>query len=266
MRISHASFSCSSLSLVSMYVKTRLFIYISLAFTLFLGGCQAKTGPKTASPTNEQDTVVPASSDVSEEKVNNGILFFGDSITAGYGIDSEKAFPALVQEKIDSLGWGFEVVPSGVSGETSAGGRERIDWVMHEGIDVLVLELGGNDGLRGVEPAETKRNLAKIIERARQIQPDLRVLLAGMQVPPNMGSAYTEKFKAVYPSLADEKGVVLIPFVLKGVGGVASLNQPDGIHPTAKGHKVIAETVWDYLQPVLAEVREGKANAAAEEG
>ena len=186
------------------------------------------------------------------------ILFFGDSITAGYGIAKEKAFPALIQQRIDSLGWNFEVVNSGLSGETSAGGLRRVDWVLQQSVDVFVLELGGNDGLRGVPPEDTRQNLIRIIEKVRQRYPDCRILLAGMQVPPNLGDPYTKAFKKVFPQVAEQKDVMLIPFILKGVGGKAELNQSDGIHPTAEGHKIVAETVWEYLKPVLNKERSGQ--------
>ncbi|HEX6981231.1 MAG TPA: arylesterase [Balneolaceae bacterium] len=185
------------------------------------------------------------------------ILFFGDSITAGNGIDQEKAFPAIIQQKIDSLGWNFEVVNGGLSGETSAGGLRRIDWMLRQPIDVFILELGGNDGLRGIDPAATKKNLQKIIDKVKEKYPDAKIVLAGMQVPPNLGSRYTQQFKEIYPELARENNVALIPFLLEEVGGNPELNQSDGIHPTAEGHKIIAETVWDVLKPILQEMRKG---------
>jgi acyl-CoA thioesterase-1 len=183
------------------------------------------------------------------------ILFFGDSITAGNGIDQENAFPAIIQQKIDSLGWNFEVVNGGLSGETSAGGLRRIDWMLRQPVDVFVLELGGNDGLRGIDPATTKKNLQKIIDKVKQKYPGAKIILAGMQVPPNLGSRYTEQFKEIYPELARKNNVALIPFLLEGVGGNPELNQSDGIHPTIEGHKVIAETVWEVLKPILLEMR-----------
>ena len=179
------------------------------------------------------------------------ILFFGDSITAGYGIDKDAAFPALIQNKIDSLGWNYSVINGGLSGETSAGGVRRINWMMQKKVDVMVLELGGNDGLRGIDPAETRKNLVQIIEKARKKNPCMRILLAGMEVPPNLGKTYRENFKNIYASVSREKDVALIPFILEGVGGVDSLNQSDGIHPTEEGHEIIAQTVWQYLKPLL---------------
>lgn len=183
------------------------------------------------------------------------ILFFGDSITAGYGIDKSNAFPALIQQKIDSLGWDFKVVNAGLSGETSAGGLRRVDWIMRQDFEVFVLELGGNDGLRGIDLASTKQNLKEIIEKVRNKRPDAEIILTGMQVPPNLGPDYTEQFKSMYPEIAKEKNVKLIPFLLEDVGGNPDLNQGDGIHPTAEGHKIIAETVWEELKPILQELR-----------
>jgi len=176
------------------------------------------------------------------------ILFFGDSITAGYGIDEQEAFPALIQKRLDSLGYAWRAVNAGLSGETSAGGLRRIDWLLRQTIDILVLELGGNDGLRGVSPDDTRRNLEEIIDRTRAKYPNVRIILAGMQIPPNLGSDYAAAFADVYPSVARNKQVELIPFILEGVGGIADLNLPDGIHPTAAGHRIVAETVWEKLK------------------
>lgn len=183
------------------------------------------------------------------------ILFFGDSITAGHGIEEQEAYPAIIQQKIDSLGWNYEVVNGGLSGETSAGGLRRIDWMLRQPVDVFVLELGGNDGLRGIDLDVTKSNLQKIIDKVDQKYPEAPIVLAGMQVPPNLGPDYTQKFRTMYPDLAEENDVKLIPFLLKGVGGNEELNQSDGIHPTAKGHKVLAENTWEVLEPILQQER-----------
>lgn len=184
------------------------------------------------------------------------ILFFGDSITAGYGIDKDEAFPALIQQKIDSLDWNFKAVNAGLSGETSAGGLRRIDWILRQPVSVFVLELGGNDGLRGIDLDVTKENLQKIIDKVNDTYPDAEIILAGMQVPPNLGPDYTEEFKEMYPELAEENNVELIPFLLEGVGGDPEFNQSDDIHPNAKGHKIVAETVWDTLKPILKNMRQ----------
>lgn len=183
------------------------------------------------------------------------VLFFGDSITAGYGVGEDHAFPAVIEDKIDSLGWSVDVINAGLSGETSAGGLRRIDWLMRRPVDVLVLELGANDGLRGIDPASTKKNLQQIISKVKAKNPEVKIILAGMQVPPNLGQDYTQQFKDIYPELAKENDAKLIPFVLDGVAGKPQLNQADGIHPTAEGHRIVADNVWEVLKPVLQQLQ-----------
>ena len=183
------------------------------------------------------------------------ILFYGDSLTAGYGIDREQAFPALVQARIDSLGWNFEVFNAGLSGETSAGGLRRIDWLMRRPIDVFVLELGANDGLRGIDLNDTRENLQRIIDRVKKKNSDIALVVAGMQMPPNLGAEYTEEFQALFPGLAKKNGAVLVPFLLAGVADRPDLNLSDGNHPTVEGHRIVAETVWTTLAPVLESLR-----------
>lgn len=179
------------------------------------------------------------------------ILFFGNSLTAGYGLEPAQAFPALIQERINAHGWNFRVVNAGLSGETTAGGLRRIDWVLRRPIDVLVLELGANDGLRGLPVEGAKQNLQAIIDRTKSRYPHVRVVLAGMQVPSNLGRDYTTRFRAIFSELAEANQAALIPFLLEGVGSVPRLNLPDGIHPTPEGHKIVAENVWKVLEPVL---------------
>lgn len=179
------------------------------------------------------------------------IVFFGDSLTAGYGLTMQDAFPYLIQQKIDSLGLPYQVVNAGLSGETTAGGANRIDWILKSKPDIFILELGGNDGLRGLSPDQTRKNLRTIIDKVKKRNPDAIVLLAGMQMFPNMGQDYVNEFKGTFPQIAEEKEVKLIPFLLEGVGGIENLNQSDGIHPNEEGHKVVAETVWKYLKPYL---------------
>jgi len=182
------------------------------------------------------------------------VLFYGNSLTAGYGVDPDKAFPHLVQLKIDGLGWPFKVINGGVGGETTAGGLSRIDWVLQNRPDVFILELGGNDGLRGVDPSVTRRNLRSIIRRVRERYPATKIILAGMQAPPNMGQRFVTEFREIYPELARSERVSLIPFILEGVGGIPELNQPDGIHPTEEGHAIMTELVWKVLEPVLKDL------------
>jgi acyl-CoA thioesterase-1 len=179
------------------------------------------------------------------------IVFFGDSLTAGYGVEPAEAFPALIQQKLEAAGKSWRVVNAGLSGETTAGGLRRIDWVLKQPADIFVLELGGNDGLRGIAPEVTRANLEAIVQRIQTKAPRVKVVLAGMQMPPNMGADYTRQFAAVYPQVAEKFGLTLIPFLLERVGGIPRLNQPDGIHPTPEGHKIVAETVWRVLQPLL---------------
>jgi acyl-CoA thioesterase I len=182
------------------------------------------------------------------------ILILGDSITAGYGLEPDESFPTLLQKKIDARGWKFRVINAGQSGDTSASGLARLDWLLKNRIDVLVLELGANDGLRGLHPETTRKNLQAIVNRTKQRYPDVRVIIGGMKVPPNMGSDYAARFEAVFREVAKQNQAVLIPFILEGVGGVRDLNLPDGIHPTAKGQEIVARNVWKALEPVLKDL------------
>jgi acyl-CoA thioesterase-1 len=181
------------------------------------------------------------------------LLFFGDSLTAGYGLEdpSAQAFPALIQKKLDDAGLPWRVVNAGLSGETSAGGLRRVDWILRQRVEVFVLELGGNDGLRGLPPETTRANLQAIIDRVREKSPATKIVLAGIAAPPNMGADFTRAFAAIFPELAEKNGMTLIPFLLEGVGGRPELNQPDGIHPNVQGHAIVMETVWTVLKPLL---------------
>jgi acyl-CoA thioesterase I len=179
------------------------------------------------------------------------ILFLGTSLTAGFGVGVENSFPALIQQKLDSAKLPYRVVNAGLSGETSAGGLRRLDWTLQQPIDVMVVELGANDGLRGLPLAQMRANLDSIMARARARYPEVRVVIAGMEAPPNLGSAYTSGFRQIYRELADKYDAVLIPFLLEGVATRAELNQEDGIHPNIEGHRIIAAHVWAALEPVL---------------
>ena len=179
------------------------------------------------------------------------VVCLGDSLTAGYGLDQAQAYPALLQKSIDDLGWKFKVVNAGLSGETTAGGLRRLDWVLKRRIDVLILALGGNDALRGIPLETTRQNLDQILIRTRAKNPDVQLILAGMLIPPNWGREYFNGFRAIFPELAKKHQAGLIPFLLEGVGGKPNLNFPDGIHPTAEGHRVVAANVWKVLEPVL---------------
>jgi len=181
------------------------------------------------------------------------IVFFGDSLTAGYGLEepATESYPALIQQKIDTARLTWRVVNAGLSGETTSGGARRIDWILRQPIDVFVLALGGNDGLRGIEPGLSRASLQRIIDRVREKYPTAQLVIAGMMMPPSLGADYVSEFAAMYPALAKKNSAALIPFLLEGVGGEPTLNQPDQIHPTARGHAVVAETVWQVIQPLL---------------
>lgn len=227
--------------------KTLFSVINGLLLVLTVWGCgssDTKT-EKTASSAKQEDTR-PASAAKKQT-----VLFYGNSLTAGYGVEPAQAFPALVGQKIDSAGLNYTVVNAGLSGETTAGGKSRIGWVLRQPVAVFVLELGGNDGLRGLPLTATRQNLQAIMDTVRQKSPQATIVLAGMQIPPNMGTTYAKEFRGMFKELADKNKVVLIPFLLENVGGIPKLNQPDGIHPTPAGHKIVANTVWEVLEPVL---------------
>ena len=179
------------------------------------------------------------------------IVFFGDSLTAGYGVAPGQSFPSLIKRSIDSLHLPYEVTNAGVSGETSSGGRDRIAWVLRQPVDIFILELGANDGLRGIPVTGTTANLQAIIDAVKAKYPAARIVLAGMQMPPSMGATYTTAFRNIFPTLAAKNHTALIPFLLQNVGGIPSLNQPDGIHPNPAGHRLVANNVWHTLKPLL---------------
>lgn len=231
-------------SSASKIIKFCYFILVAL-----LLGCG---NDKSAEKNEENLSEIEESSTISENSKSKTILCFGDSITAGYGLDDNNdAYPALLQKKIDSLNLDYTVINSGLSGETTAGGRSRLDWVMKQKVDIFLLELGGNDGLRGIALSETKANLKAIIETVQEKSPDTRIILAGMELPPNMGQDYTTEFRELFAEIASQYEIAFIPFILKDVGGIAELNQNDGIHPTSEGHKIVANTVWEVLEPMI---------------
>ncbi|MBK8723990.1 MAG: arylesterase [Saprospiraceae bacterium] len=172
-------------------------------------------------------------------------------MTAAYGIDPKMGYVSLIQQKLDNEKLDYKVINAGLSGETTAGGLERIDWILKQTIDVFVLELGGNDALRGIDPKNSYQNLKGIIEKVKAKYPDVKVVLAGMQAPPNMGKAYTDAFKNNYINLSKELNTALIPFLLENIGGIKDLNIKDGIHPNEKGQVIMAENVWKTLKTVL---------------
>ena len=191
-------------------------------------------------------------SETVESSAKKYIVFFGNSITAGYQLNPDDAFAALTQDRLDSLGYSdYQVVNAGISGETSADGLARIQWTLKQPVDIFVLELGANDGLRGMSLSETEVNLAAILAKVREMHPEAKLVVAGMQIPPNLGQRYTAQFEAIYPKLAAQFDAVLIPFLLDGVAADPDLNLDDGIHPNVQGHQIVAETVWKYLFPLL---------------
>lgn len=220
--------------------------YLSLLVLLI--GCGTQHQQDAASSTTEKK-VEKASEQKKKDKV---ILFYGNSITAGYQLDLEQAFPALIQERIDSLGFNYKTINAGLSGETTAGGLSRIDWVLRTVPDIFFLELGANDGLRGLPLEETPKNLQAIIGAVKKKNPEVKIIIAGMMVPPNLGVEYSKDFYQLFPQLAEENNAACIPFLLEGVAGNPELNLSDGIHPTPQGHKIVAETVWKYLEPMLS--------------
>lgn len=220
-------------------------VFYVLLLSLFLTSCGENAK-------QEEEKKIEEVAENEEQTTNAGIiLFFGDSLTAGLGLEQEEAFPAVIQQKIDSLGLPYQVVNAGLSGETTAGGRNRVEWVLNQDVDIFVLELGANDGLRGVPLEETRRNLEAIIKTVRDKNPEADIILTGMQIPPNMGKEYAEGFRTIFPELAEEYDVHLVPFLLEDVGGVPELNQQDRIHPTAEGQKLLARNVWEVLGPIL---------------
>ena len=222
-----------------------MFRYFILILLMMSCGDEASRKEKQEQEAKEDE--------VTELKIaTKTILFFGDSLTAGFGLeDSNDAYPAVIQTIIDSLSLNYVVVNSGVSGETTAGGLGRINWVLNQNVDVFVLELGANDGLRGISLAETRENLQAIINRVRTKYPEISIVLAGMQLPPNLGQDYTKEFKSIFEELAKKNDLEIIPFLLKDVAGIPELNQKDGIHPNVEGQKIVANNVWVVLETLL---------------
>ena len=223
------------------------YVILSGLFTAALACEQPKDDAAASSPASSVEPARPA------------ILFVGTSLTAGYGLDPDQAYPALIQKKIDAAGLDYRVINAGVSGETSAGALRRVDWLLQQRVSVFVLETGANDGLRGLSPDSLRANIQAIFDRTRQLQPQARLVLLGMQIPPNYGRRYTEQFGGVYPEVAKTNGATLVPFLLEGVGGVGTLNQADGVHPTADGQRRMAETVWRVLEGVLRDGKEWRS-------
>jgi len=217
--------------------------------------CLVACAPSEQTETKEtqaasQAVTTPNTTSAASSKKN--ILFFGNSLTAAYGLTPEEGFAGLIQQKINALELDYKVVNAGLSGETTKGGLERIDWILKQNeVDVFILELGGNDGLRGIATEASYDNLEGIIKKVKAKNHDVSIVLAGMEAPPNMGDDFTSKFRKMYPDLAKKYQTTLIPFLLDRVGGIPELNLPDGIHPNVEGHKIVAENIWKVLQPLL---------------
>lgn len=230
-------------------IKLRYYYIVLILFTGIFASCSQN---KPASATNKSaDTTAGTAIAPEKTAASKNILFFGTSLTAGLGVDPDQAFPAVIQHKIDSLKLPYKVINAGLSGETSAAGKSRIDWLLRQPVDIFVLELGANDGLRGIAVKETEANLQAVIDKVKKKYPNAKMILAGMQMPPSMGEKYTVPFREMFPALAKTNKMDFIPFLLKGVGGVPRLIQRDGLHPTPEGHKILAENVWEVLQPDL---------------
>jgi len=211
-------------------------------------------GDKATKVEKKDPTTAPKITETTPMPVANQkktIVFFGNSLTAAYGLDPSQGFVGLIGERIDSLGLDYKVVNAGLSGETSAGGNSRIDWILRQKIDVFVLELGANDGLRGTSTAETYKNLTSIIQKVKTKYPEVKILICAMEALPNMGEKFTAEFRGIFANLAKENSATLIPFFLSNVGGIPELNQADGIHPTAKGHQIVTENIWTVLKGVI---------------
>lgn len=223
----------------------RVFVSF-LSLSVLITACTNQTSSK-----NEEKQAESKSTDTLPTPVKMNILFFGTSLTAGYGLDPTEAYPALIQQKIDSLKLPYKVINGGLSGETSAAGKSRIDWLLKQPVNIFVLELGANDGLRGIAIEETTLNLQAIIDKVTQKYPNAKLVMEGMQVPPNMGEKYATDFKGMFKKLANKNKMAYVDFLLEGVGGIPKLNQNDGIHPTAEGHQILAENVWVVLKNEL---------------
>ena len=218
---------------------------------LFLCFVACRTETPEQERVNVSANAPTATETLAEPEERPRIVFFGNSLTAAYGLEPEQGFTAILQRRLDSLHLDYEIVNAGLSGETTSGGLQRIDWILSNPVNIFVLELGGNDGLRGTDPDLTRKNLAEMIDRVRAAHPEADIVLAGMEAPPNLGADYTDRFRAVYRELAREKDVHLIPFLLQDVGGIARLNLPDGIHPNVEGQQIVAENVWAVLGPLV---------------
>ena len=239
----------------------RLLLRLLVPVLFVCAACRQPDAARTSEPEERPSAPVEHVASTNPANANAPrIVFLGDSLTAGYGLDKEDAVPSLIQKRLQDAGYPYEVVNAGVSGDTSASGLSRLDWSLGGDVKILVIELGANDGLRGLPVAGLKRNLTEIITRAQA--KGIKVILTGMEAPPNFGSAYTTEFREVYRQLSREHDVTFVPFYLEGVAGIPSLNIADGIHPNAEGSRIVEKTIWSALEPLLVKRTAGGKNPA----
>jgi acyl-CoA thioesterase-1 len=225
----------------------KIFLLLSIFCSLFFIFCNNKPNEKKESTADSAK-----SNDSATNQDLKNIVFFGNSLTAAFGLNPSEGFAGRIGQRIDSMKLGYKTINAGLSGETTAAGAERVDWVIgRQKVNIFILELGGNDALRGLKTTESEKNLQTIIDKVKAKYPDCKILLAGMMAPPNMGKKYADDFKNVYTKIAKSNNLPLIPFLLEGVGGIPRLNLPDGIHPTAEGHRIVTENIWTVLKPML---------------
>lgn len=233
-----------------MNITTKYFLLLLSLLVLF--ACKNKSESEIQNKNIEKDIINDENSATSIPVTKRkNIIFFGNSLTAGYGLEEDQSFPSLIQDRIDSLKLPYHVVNAGVSGETTADGKSRIDWVLKQHVDIFVLELGANDVLRGLDIRQSEENLRNILKAVKNKYPEVKIVIAGMQAPTNMGNSYTKTFASIYPRLAKEFDAALIPFLLTDVATIPSLNLPDGKHPNATGQKIVRDNVWKMLEPLL---------------
>ena len=232
-------------------LQRYLMLFLAVLCISSMHSCKDNSSQKelVEADTNKQTKV----EQISTEDAKKTILCFGNSLTAGFGLDEEKAWPSLLQMRIDSMELNYSVVNAGLSGETTSGGLNRLDWVLNQSTDIFILELGANDMLRGLDVSSTLENLEAIIQNLKAKYPDVQLVICGMLSPPNMGKKYEDAFNGIFPSLAEKYDAVLIPFFLENVAGIESLNLPDGKHPNEEGQKIVLETVWNKIEGLLKE-------------
>lgn len=244
-------------------IGRQLLAILALAVMIGCGG-DGRNSTSAAGSDSAAGGAASAAAVATDER--STVLVLGTSLTAGLGLQPEDAYPALLQERVDSVGLPFRIVNAGVSGETSAGALRRLDWLMRQDFEILVLETGANDMLRGMDLDSTRANIQAIVDRVRAERPEAEIVLAGMLAPPNLGREYTDRFREMYVELAEENDLALIPFLLRGVGGVPEMNQADGIHPNEEGARVVADNVWEVLGPILREWAGALSTAPADAG